>query len=506
MSKSKVYNRVGGLIPGKSAFDLSYEKKLTCDMGQLIPIMCDECIPGDVWTIGNQALIRFQPLVAPIMHEINMYVHYFFVPYRLLWEDWEDFITGGEDGKNASVMPTWIPSSAPVTDINTLWDYLGFPINTDPDGAYPIDMPRRAYNFVYNDYYRPEEIVPEVSLTSEDVLIRSWEKDYFSSSQLEQQKGTAPAIPIVGTTNAVWDNTTILAATPVTPIGLSAEGNDATSPYIHLGAGQNNAQTNTIAAYNDNVVNLGAATPFDISDFRLAFQIQKWMERNQRAGARYTEFLGAHFGVSPRDDRLQRPEYIGGTKAPIIVSEVLQTSETLVGTPQGNMSGHGIGASIGFAGKYRCNEFGLIIGIMSVMPRSQYSQGINKQWLRYSKYDFFFPEFANLSEQAVTMAEIYTTDIANDNNTLFGYIGQYDEMRIKPNMTCGEFRTTFNYWHLGREFGSAPSLNQSFLECVPRKDIFADQADPGLMVQFGNLLKAVRPIPFMSNPGLTDHN
>ena len=171
--KRNVYEHVGGLHPGRSVFDLSYEKKLTCDMAQLIPIMCDEVVPGDFFKIGNQAVVRFQPLVAPILHEINMYVHYFFVPYRILWDDWEDFISGGIDGQFSDPVPEWEPTD---TTVGSLWDYLGFPTGVDPDGAYPLDFPRRAYNLVYNEYYRDETLQTEVVLTNETILNRSWEK------------------------------------------------------------------------------------------------------------------------------------------------------------------------------------------------------------------------------------------------------------------------------------------------------------------------------------------
>ena len=175
----KPYQHVGALRPGRSMFDLSYDKKFTCDMAQLIPVMCDEVVPGDFFKIGNQAVIRFQPLVAPILHEINMYVHYFFVPYRLLWEDWEEFISGGVDGAFADPIPEWDPTN---TTVGSLWDYLGFPTGVDPAGAYPIDFPRRAYNFVYNEYYRDQTLQTEVALTNELILNRCWERDYFTSA------------------------------------------------------------------------------------------------------------------------------------------------------------------------------------------------------------------------------------------------------------------------------------------------------------------------------------
>lgn len=479
-------------------------------MGQLIPVMCDEVVPGDYWKIGNQAVIRFQPLVAPVLHEINMTTHYFFVPYRLLWNaktrelltetgDWEEYITGGVDGNNSDTLPTWNPSAS-GDDKGTLWDYLGFPVGVDPAGAYPIDFPRRAYNLVYNEYYRDETLQTEVALTNEDILLRNWPKDYFTSALTNQQRGTAPALPISGTSSATW------VSGDFDTSGGGASWTSQADGRAKLSLGASN-QASALAFLNSNEVDLSSATTFDIADLRLAFQIQKWMERNARAGVRYTEFLKAHFGESPRDDRLQRPEYIGGSKTPIIISEVLQTSSTDVTSPQGNLAGHGIAVSDAYCGSYKAKEYGLIIGIMSVMPKAVYQQGINRQWIKPTRYDFYFPEFANLSEQAIINAEIFVTDgNSATNQTIFGYQGRYDELRTKQNMVCNNFRDTFDYWHLSRQFSSVPSLNSTFIECEPRKDIFAAPSETGLFVSFGNIIKAVRPLPFQAEPGLIDHN
>ena len=505
MRKGNIFRNVGSLNPSRSVFDLSYEKKFTCDMGQLIPVLCDEMVPGDFFQFGNEAVIRFQPLVAPILHEVNMYLHIFFVPYRILWDNagtdnWETFISGGVDGDETPTLPRWEPTN---TTQGSLWDYMGFPVGIDPDGAYPIDMPRRAYNLVWNEYYRDESLQTEVALTNETILNRCWEKDYFTSSLPWQQRGTAPALPISGTTSAVWENTSFATQSGSTHNVMTY---DTADPRL-IGYNAQNVQ-NLRDFFGDNVVDLSTATTFDIADLRLAFQIQKWMERNARAGARYTEFLRAHFGVAPRDERLQRPEYIGGSKSPVIFSEVLQTSSTDGTSPQGNLAGHGLTVSQSYCGKYHATEYGLVIGLMSVMPRTVYSQGINRQWLRRTKYDFYFPEFANLSEQAVENAEICATASSAHNTGIFGYQGRYDEMRTKDNMVCSQMRDTFNYWHLGRQFDTAtpPTLNDDFVECVPRKDIFAVPSEPGLIVSHGNIIKAIRPLPVMGEPGLIDHH
>ena len=503
MRRNAPYSYAEALHPARSMFDLSYPKMFTCDMGQLIPVMCDEVVPGDVFKIGCQAVIRFQPLVAPVMHEIHMYVHYFFVPYRLLWDDWEDFITGGDDGQFTAEIPRWGVAGWSVPLSGSLWDFMGFPLGVDTDGAYPMEFPKNAYNLIWNEYYRDETLQDEVDLsTNELILNRNWGKDYLTSALPWQQRGTAPALPISGTTHATWASGDIMPSSPANNSGYSATVND-NRLYVATTNGKNNA----LGFLNSNVVDFGSAITFDIADLRLAFQIQRFLERNARSGARYTEFLKAHFGHSPRDERLQRPEYIGGCKSPIIISEVLQTSESAT-TAQGNMAGHGITVAHEYCGTYHAEEFGLIMGIMSVMPVPAYSQGINKQWLRKTKYDFYFPEFANLSEQAVLNCEVCATATRVHNEGIFGYQGRYDEMRTKNAMFCSEMRSTFDYWHLGREFdvASPPSLNANFIKCVPRKDIFADQADPGLIVHFGNIIKAYRPLPIMPMPGLIDHD
>lgn len=494
----KQFHRVGAAKIPRSVFNLSYQKLLTCDMGKLIPFMADEIVPGDIWQIGNEIVVRMQPLVAPVLHEINVYTHYFFVPYRLLWDDWESFITGGADGTEAPTLPRWEPT---LNTEGSLWDHLGFPVGIDPDGAYPIDFPKRAYNFIYNEYYRDETLIDEIDIeTSEAIKFRAWEKDYFTSSLPFQQRGTAPALPIAGTTSAVWDTSQFYQASAPASVGVSSSTSDY-KLYTNDPDGRNNLE----GFFASNTVDLSVASTFDISDLRTAFQVQRWMERNARAGARYTEFLKAHFGTSPRDDRLDRPEYIGGSKSPVIVSEVLQTSSTDATTPQANMAGHGVSVDKRFVAKYRASEFGVIIGIMSIMPRAIYSQGINRQWLRETKYDFYFPEFANLSEQGITRAELYASAVDTENLTLFGYQGKYDEMRVKQNMFAAGMRTDFDYWHLGRIFSSAPELNQTFIECVPRKDIFAAPSEDGFIVSIGNIIRALRPLPIMSNPGLIDH-
>ena len=382
----------------------------------------------------------------------------------------------------------------------------------NPDRPVPTRFPRRAYINIYNEYYRDETLQSELDFTMgeefpSNILRRSWEKDYFTSALPWQQRGTAPSIPLSGSTSAIFDPSMFTNVETASHYLSTLNAGSMGSPIyrIQTNGGSPIDASVTQGAFNNNTVDFSSAITFDVADLRLIFQIQKWLERNARCGARYTEFLQAHFAVSPRDERLQRPEYIGGSKNPVIISEVLQTSESNT-TAQGNMSGHGIAVNQSMCASYRASEFGLIMGIMSVMPRTTYQQGIDRQWLRQTKYDFYFPEFANLSEQAIERVELYASANPTENTTIFGYQNRYDEMRFKRNMVCGQLRSSLNYWHLGRVFSNAPVLNDDFIRCEPSKRIFAVQDEPGLVVNFGNLIKAIRPMPVQSNPGLIDHN
>lgn len=508
MPNNSVFQRISSPSPGRSVFDLSYSKMFTCDFGQLIPVAADEVYPGDSFDIGTQMVVRMQPTVAPVMHEINATAHYFFVPNRLLWDKWEDFITGGENGQfdeAANPPPRWSPAS---TVVGSLWDYFGMPVGVSPTGALPLQFPLNGYNFIWNEYYRDENTMTAVAIDQEAVLKRSWEKDYFASALPWQQRGIAPALPISGITSAVWTDADFATTAPGIPVGVSGTPSD-----YKIYAGSGTGRDNMKFTLNSNTVDLGAATTFNVADLRLAFQVQKWMERNARAGARYTESLKAHFGVSNGDDRMQRPEYIGGVKFPVIVSEVAQTSSTVAGSPQGKLAGKGMTAGGNQAGKYKATEHGWIIGIFSIMPVPMYQQGIDRQFLRRSRYDYYTPEFANLSEQAVERAELYASAVEAENRTVFGYQGRYDELRTKRNLVTGLFRTDFNYWHLGRTFTAAPLLNSTFLQmdsttggaANPFKRIFAVPAEPGFIIHLNNVIKAVRPLPIQSEPGMIDH-
>lgn len=560
-----VFSSVLGNKVGRSVFDLSHVKRFTCDMGQLIPVYFDECVPGDTRKIGMQCVTRFQPLVAPILDSVDLTVHYFFVPTRLLMEkeeDWNTFLTGGKDGKETVVLNLfdfadyaggYTDNKFPFSNSHrygkySLWDYFGLPLlkgnNELYDNCRTINKVnafcQRAYNLVWNEYYRDENVVDEASLSNSTILYRAWKKDYFTSALPWQQRGIAPALPLSGQVPVTMSGLSFsdLAFNPTSsyvpedakPITLQMNGPSSAILTNVNGAGfiaskawsQSPTASVTMSTGSMNVTNatgtadLSNAATFDVATLRQCVQIQRWLELNARGGVRYTEFLRSHFGIAPKDEVLGRPQYIGGTKSSIVISEVLQTSRTVdstqteKGSPLGRLAGHGLGASSDYICTYTAKEFGYIIGIASWMPKPSYQQGINRIFCRNTKFDFYFPEFAHLSEQAVTNGEIFATGTDRDKE-IFGYQGVYNEMRYMPSFNCADMRDTFSYWHLGRIFDSAPNLNAGFLTTNAsydggiRKDIFASQNEPGLLVQFANIVKAIRPLPVYGTPGFVDH-
>lgn len=548
------FQNVAGLKPGRTRFDWHTSTKFDFHMGQLIPMFCKKCVPGDWWSIDHDILIRCTPLIAPVMHEVTIDTHYFFIPERLLDDcnsqpgtgnekgdpillgtnpppanrfNWELFITGGFDGNDTQLIPKWNPSNN-TNDLDnlywrshapykySLWDYLGLPVlKKSQSWASPLlpqDSPRRAYYYIFNQYYRDETLQPVYLWSNEVILYRSWRKDYFTSALPFQQRGIAPAFPVSGNLNAIFNIDTSynnFAGGSTNQFYTMRPYPDATTGVLAVpqvtSSFPNSPDINAILSNNNNI-NIANAITFDVADLRNIVQLQKYLERNARAGVRLNEFIKAHFNESLRDERINRPEYIGGTKQPLVISEVLQTSETNT-TPQGNMAGHGISAVGDHVGSYKVVEHGWIMGIISVMPVPTYQQGINRTWLAETKLDFFTPEFVNLSEQGIKQGEIYIANNSTD-EALFGYQGMYDEYRTQNSEVHGSFRDTLNYWHLGRIFSSAPTLSAQFIQCDPRETlrIFADQTVPGLLCDIEHYITAVRPMPEIAEPGLLDHH
>lgn len=495
----------------RSKFDLSHERKLSLQMGDLVPIMCQEVLPGDKFRVNTELLGRLAPMLAPVMHRMNVVVHNWFVPNRLVWDEWQDFITGGRDGDLAPVHPHFfaVPASNTALFTNgTLADYFGLP--TIPTTVPPITnqfkvsaLPFRAYQLIYNEFYRDPNLSQpvdfgtgsgQVAPTDPEFVAMmtlrksSWEKDYFTSALPWAQRGGNAAAPVdylSGTTAQVRQTGTELPP---------ADGN------IKSTAGG-------LKSFADENIRIESAAGVDINEWRKAWMVQKWLEKNARGGYRYIEMILKHFGVMSSDSRLQRPEFLGGKASPVVISEVLSTfqfSGDASGQPQGNMAGHGIAASSGLGWSRKFEEHGYVISILRVLPRTCYQQGIPKQFMRFDKFDYPWPTFANLGEQEVKQSEIYADyGLPQDTpDATFGYQERYAECKYGFNTVHGDFRDSLAYWHEGRIFASAPALNEAFVEADPSHRIFAveDETVHKLYFQVYHKVDALRPLPFFGTP------
>ncbi|AXL14929.1 major capsid protein [Microviridae sp.] len=510
-----IHENQGFRKPRKSAFDLSHEKKLSFNMGELVPILLEEIVPGDEFKVETETLMRLAPMLAPVMHRVNVYCHYFFVPNRITWNQWEDFITGGREGTTSPNFPTveygdlWEEYGNSMT--GSLADYLGIP---SPSGAMNSGgkeiskLPFMAYNQIYNDFYRDPNLQEEIVVNdSYGMQKRCWEKDYFTSCLPWPQRGPQVDIPV----NTVFEPQYADKSILLTESGASLPSNAALTSY-DPGAPQLGSDIKNGGATADSlrVENLEPSFELDgtsvtINELRQSNKLQQWLEKQARGGYRYIETILSHFGVKSSDARLQRAEYLGGGRQPIVISEVLNTTGTTEAA-QGTMAGHGI--SVGTTNKFkkRFEEHGYVMGIMSVLPRTGYQQGIARHWQRTDKTEYYWPEFATLGEQEVKDSELYfnATDPQPTEEGTFGYQQRYAEYKYGVSSVHGRFRDNLDYWHMGRKFDSAPALNTAFVNADPTDRIFAvtDPDEHHLWVQVYNKVLARRPMPFFSNPSL----
>lgn len=518
-------------------FNRSHTNLLTCDMGKLVPFYVEEVLPGDEFRVKTDAIIRLAPMLAPIFGQVDFYTHYFFVPNRLLWSNWENFITNGlESGVSTAVAP-YVDGDTSTMTIGSLADYLGLPVG-DAAGANGASvsgvashtfsaLPFRAYAKIWNDWYRNEFLQNELPLSLADgadtttnvtLQARSWPRDYFTSALPFTQLGAAVSLPLSGNARVYTDDgaVSVVGKSPL-KMGRIDGGQIVSNQPMWLGA--DNGNGNTYLAGSGTYANAAAVSPMNlvadlssvsaatINDLRTAFQLQRMMERKARSGNRYVEYLAASFGVRSPDARLQRAEFLGGGKSPVMISEVLQTSSATQTSPQGNMAGHGFGAARTHAFNKAFTEHGYIMGILSVMPKTGYFQGRERALHRYSYTDYYQPEFAHLGEQAVYDTEVVCASTAVSTD-IFGYQPRYEEYRRKLSSVHGDYRTSLNYWHLARQFGQVDvPLNAQFVASDPTKRIFAagEQADRPCWIEMFLNVTAIRPMPKHGTPGLIDH-
>lgn len=501
----------------RSKFSLSHYKLLTCKMGQLIPVTWFEVLPGDTVQQATAALVRCAPLVTPVMHPVSVRFHHWFVPNRLLWSSWENFITGGADGLNASQAP-YINLAANAA-VGSLADYLGLPTAGLAAAVNVSALPFRAYQKIWNEFYRDEDLQTAVTVSTGDgsdtttataLQNCDWEKDYFTSSRPWAQKGAAVTMPVGGqapvktsatdTVTGAQQGLRWLADTGATPTQTSyfSTGGGANAVRTYL-AGTSTPAGNSV--YPSNLyADLANATAVDINTVRHAFALQRFEEARARYGSRYTEYL-RYLGVRSSDARLQRPEYLGGGKQTIQFSEVLQTGVTTsgTGTGVGNMFGHGISAMR--TNRYRrfFEEHGIVMTLMSARPRTMYTQNVDRSWLRGisstyvgtlgSKEDYWQRELQHIGQQQINGLEV---DSQVGALTAFGFQDRYDEYRRRESSIAGLFRTTLDTWHLGRKFASAPALNSTFVNCVPATRTFQDTTADNLYVMANHSIQARR--------------
>lgn len=506
----------------RSKFSLSNYKLFSGKMGRLIPIGLTEVLPGDTVQQSTSALVRTNPLLAPVMHPVHVRIHHWYVPFRIIWDDFQDFITGGPDGLDASVFPTiTTPASTGFTE-GSLADYMGIPpgVPDEPVSALPF----RAYAAIFNEFYRDQDLVTALALskasgsdstTSVALALCAWEKDYFTSARPWTQKGPTVSLPLgteapirgaQRTGSSTWSVTDqiFMQSTGNNIPGVAYSDGGGPPDVMKVGgAGSSGVGElkwqqklqNAASQYSGyNFADLENATAADVNSLRLAMALQRYEEARARYGSRYTEYL-RYLGVRSSDARLQRPEYLGGGKQTIQFSEVLSTAETLDSedeeiNPVGALKGHGIGALR--SNRYRrfFEEHGYIVTLMSIRPKTMYAQGLARTWNRRTKEDFWQKELQHIGQQEVLNKELYLAH--SDPDGAFGYQDRYDEYRRSESSIAGSFRSTLNYWHMARLFSGDPTLNGTFVTCDPTQRNFVDTENDTVLVMANHSIQARR--------------
>ena len=531
----------------RTKFDRSHVYKTTFDAGKLIPVFVDEVLPGDTTRMSVNYFARLATPIKPIMDNIYLDWFFFFVPNRLVWEHWQNFCFEQEDPEDSTdyVIPTTSANDTSDTSkaVGSLWDYFGLPIGlSNGSGVNVSALPFRGVYLIWNEWFRDENLQKSVKIQKGDAnevldSARSTEQpswvsdltvsgyvcpprgkrhDYFTSALPWTQKGPGVNISLSGDAPVIGNGQRLGLAPNAAgnAVGyISMSNNVGAILRNNDGSEWESSQEAFVTSDSGKsglLADLSDISAITINGLRTAFQMQKFYERLARGGSRYTEVLRSFFGVVSPDARLQRPEFLGSFTKMINVNPIAQTSATDDTSPQGNLSAYGVTAAKfhGFTKSFV--EHGYVFGFVCARADLTYQQGINKMWLRSTVYDFYWPTFAHLGEQAIELREIYAQGTAAD-TTVFGYQERYAEYRYKPSQITGKFRSSvtggnLDVWHLSQYFSNAPTLNEEFImENPPIKRIIAVQDEPEFLLDIGFRYITVRPMPMFGTPGLVDH-